>query len=84
MQEIRCENIFIDGIKIEANANKYTFVWKKAIDKFGNKLQDKIKEALESLANDLEIKLNKVNCKITVKYIKELMFKLKDSKEKNN
>src|SRR5690606_20010478 len=25
------EEIFVDGTKIEANANKYTFVWKKAI-----------------------------------------------------
>ena len=25
--------VFIDGTKIEANANKYTFVWKKAIQK---------------------------------------------------
>src|SRR5665648_323071 len=27
--EIEYENIFIDGTKIEAYANKYTFVWKK-------------------------------------------------------
>ena len=32
--EVRFQNIFIDGTKIEANANKYTFVWKKATDKF--------------------------------------------------
>lgn len=25
------EAIFIDGTKIEANANKYTFVWKKVL-----------------------------------------------------
>lgn len=28
------EAIFIDGTKIEANANKFTFVWKKSIKKF--------------------------------------------------
>lgn len=33
--EISGETIFIDGTKIEANANKYTFVWKKAVTKFG-------------------------------------------------
>lgn len=27
------ETIFIDGTKIEASANKYTFVWKKAVTK---------------------------------------------------
>ena len=31
--EISGENIFIDGTKIEANANRYTFVWKKAVTK---------------------------------------------------
>ena len=31
--EISGRNIFIDGTKIEANANKYTFVWKKAVTK---------------------------------------------------
>ena len=30
---INNEAIFIDGTKIEANANKFTFVWKKAVDK---------------------------------------------------
>lgn len=31
--EISGEIIFIDGTKIEASANKYTFVWKKAVTK---------------------------------------------------
>ena len=26
---INTEEYFVDGTKIEANANKYTFVWKK-------------------------------------------------------
>ena len=25
--------VFIDGTKLEANANKYTFVWRKAVEK---------------------------------------------------
>ena len=33
---------FIDGTKIEANANKYSFVWKKATEKFSAKLQEQI------------------------------------------
>ena len=33
MGEISGETIFIDGTKIEASANKYTFVWKKAVTK---------------------------------------------------
>ena len=37
--EIHFENLFIDGTKIEANANKYTFVWKGFIEKSEAKLQ---------------------------------------------
>lgn len=40
--EISGENIFIDGTKIESVANKYTFVWKKAVSKNMQKLADKI------------------------------------------
>jgi len=38
------ENVFIDGTKIEANANKYTFVWKKAVNKFYEKLKIKVND----------------------------------------
>ena len=31
---INNEAIFIDGTKIEANANKFSFVWKKAVEKY--------------------------------------------------
>lgn len=34
--------LFIDGTKIEANANKYSFVWKKATEKFSAKLQEQM------------------------------------------
>ena len=36
------ETIFIDGTKIEACANKYTFIWKKAITRNRGKLLIKI------------------------------------------
>lgn len=39
---VSLECLFIDGTKIEANANKYSFVWKKATDKFSAKLQEQI------------------------------------------
>ena len=41
LSEISFENLFVDGTKIEANANKYTFVWKKAVDKNELKLKEK-------------------------------------------
>ena len=34
--------LFINGTKIEAKANKYSFVWKKATNKFSLKLQEQI------------------------------------------
>ena len=39
---VTLDYLFIDGTKIEANANKYSFVWKKATDKFSAKLQEQI------------------------------------------
>lgn len=40
--EISGKTVFIDGTKIEANANRYTFVWKKSVTKNQAKLFDKI------------------------------------------
>lgn len=49
--EILFENVFIDGTKIEANANKYTFVWKKSI----NKNEEKMFLKVASLIDDINI-----------------------------
>ncbi len=46
---ITMENYFLDGTKIEANANKYTFVWKKSTEKFEAKLKEKIQETLQHI-----------------------------------
>ena len=40
--EISAKTVFIDGTKIEANANKYTFVWKKSVTKYQARLFEKI------------------------------------------
>lgn len=45
--EVEYKNIFIDGTKIEANANKYTFVWKKSTNKFEFKLQEKMRKFIK-------------------------------------
>ena len=41
MNEVSYTNVFVDGTKIEANANKYTFVWAKAVEKNLKKLETK-------------------------------------------
>ena len=45
--EISGNSIFIDGTKIEACANKYTFVWKKAVTKNLSKLLIKIADLVK-------------------------------------
>jgi len=46
---ITMENYFLDGTKIEANANKYSFVWKKSTEKLEAKLKEKIQETLKHI-----------------------------------
>lgn len=48
---IMMENYFLDGTKIEANANKYSFVWKKSTSKFEEKLREKIKKHFNIFMN---------------------------------
>lgn len=47
--EIKFENLFVDGTKIEANANRYTFVWKKVVSKNESKMFTKIESCIESV-----------------------------------
>lgn len=46
---VQLENYFLDGTKIEANANRYTFVWKKSVVKHHVKLQDKVKVLFDQI-----------------------------------
>lgn len=43
------ESYFVDGTKIEANANRYTFVWRKSTEKNKTKLREKVKQLLEEI-----------------------------------
>lgn len=46
---IRFEQYFVDGTKIEANANKYSFVWKKSTSKYKQQLLEKVAELFEKI-----------------------------------
>uniref|UniRef100_UPI0025915E72 IS1182 family transposase n=1 Tax=uncultured Allobacillus sp. TaxID=1638025 RepID=UPI0025915E72 len=48
-KQIDEEAIFIDGTKIEANANKYTFVWRRAVEKYSAKLVAKSNQMYDEL-----------------------------------
>ena len=47
--EIKLEHLFVDGTKIEANANKYSFVWKKSTTKYEARLLEKLEKLYEEL-----------------------------------
>lgn len=47
--EVQFENLFVDGTKIEANANRYTFVWKKVVTKNEAKMFVKIQSCIEEI-----------------------------------
>ena len=48
--EIRYEHLFIDGTKIEANANKYSFVWKKSTNKYESRTLEKLEKLTAELS----------------------------------
>ena len=50
MEEIKFKNLFVDGTKLEAYANKYTFVWKSAVEKNLAKLEKKMEVLLSVLS----------------------------------
>ena len=50
--ELSKETIFIDGTKLEACANKYTFVWRKSIGKWEEKMFSKIEAAVQMLNHE--------------------------------
>ena len=50
--ELSVETVFIDGTKFEACANKYTFVWKKSVGKWEEKMFQKIQEAVMLLNHE--------------------------------
>ena len=50
LDEIRYEHLFVDGTKIEANANKYSFVWKKSTTKYEARNAEKLSAAWEGLS----------------------------------
>jgi hypothetical protein len=46
---VKVENYFIDGTKIEANANRYSFVWRKSTENYKQKLEEKVREMMDEV-----------------------------------
>ena len=75
--------VFIDGTKIEANANRYSFVWKTAVTKRQEKLGKKIAEELPKLLEASGTGIA-VPCTITVQKLKKLRKGLYAKKTETN
>jgi len=49
MGYITLQTVYIDGTKMESRANRYTFVWRKSVEKNRVKLEAKIRKVLEMI-----------------------------------
>jgi len=74
--ELSLESVFIDGTKLEANANRYSFVWKKTTQKNEAKMQEKMRSELPKLAVEFGLRFH-VGEKIRARDLKKLRKRLK-------
>ncbi len=44
---VQLQRLYVDGTKIESRANRYTFVWRRAVDSFDKKLEEKVRAFIE-------------------------------------
>lgn len=49
MGYLTLNEVFTDGTKMESRANRYTFVWRKSVEKNKTKLEAKIQRILEQI-----------------------------------
>ena len=72
-EHVDLQHLYIDGSKFEANANKYTWVWKKATEKSRYRLFGKITALFEAINEELactEMKLC-INTEYAPEYLRE-------------
>ena len=81
--EISGETIFIDGTKIEACANRYTFVWKKAVTRNQGKLLIKIAGLIAECEQLYGIRIVHGDT-VKMKHVKRLRKKLYALKQEEN
>ena len=81
--EISGESIFIDGTKIEASSNKFTFVWKRAVTKNMQKLFTKIENFVAECSELYGVRVGYRNT-IKIKDLKKLRKKLYRIKKAEN
>ena len=76
------QHTYIDGTKIEANANRYTWVWKKSCVKNRQKVFDKISLLIDSMNQEVlgyfGIKFEKREA-YAIDYVSELLTVYKET-----
>jgi transposase len=93
---VKAENVFIDGTKIEANANRYSYIWKKNVERHESMVKERVKNLLSHIdelqkaedaeygSHDLEEYEGKVTSEAIEKVVAEInqkISKLEKSKE---
>ena len=74
--QITDEEAFIDGTKIEANANRYTFVWKKAVTKHQTRFLCKTALLVGDIIDRYDLK-PLWHKEVRKKHVKQILKKLK-------
>lgn len=85
---VSIETTFVDGTKIEANANRYTFVWGRAIKKHKERIANQLEElwnyaegiAKDELQNTENISFKEIDSEKVTQTIEKINEVLKDKK----
>ena len=76
MDHVDLDHAYIDGTKIEANANRYTWVWKKSCVKNRSKVFEKISALIDAMNQEvlgyLGLKLEKRD-EYAIEYVEEML-----------
>lgn len=81
--ELSGREIFIDGTKIEANANKYTFVWKRTVTKNFQRLMDRAAALYQECVFTYGLK-PRPDGKVNLRHLKKLRRKLYEKKRERH
>ena len=73
-EHVDLQHLYIDGSKFEANANKYSWVWKKATEKSRYRLFDKITKLLQEINEEIAYTGTRlcINTEYAPEYLKEV------------
>ncbi len=83
MGYVSLDTQYIDGTKIESASNKYTFVWRKSVEGYKEKLDKKVNSILRDIDNTIELDTARLDDEQDFKAIdsKELQEKIKQLNE---